>query len=1703
MRTRRATILALAAVMAAGSARAQEPGAASVTAARSPGNSSAVVTPAGRRLLTRIAALESDAVASLTGARASSFNELSRRLAELRRDVDAETLPPAEKTELSARLDVLDQLLARAAALAGKSGRLDPKLEAVMRQAVARAPAGQPPVDSLEAVAAQLVAAASAKDPAAANRVFDNMRAELGAGAAAPLAQVQKDFAAREPIDFTPPGAKGTNAYRRRIHTPIPALRTPAAAAPTHAAAPIRASLGKALRAAYTPIRESLPDGQTQAFLTQRQDLLKALDAAGQALESTLGKNTSDFPDRAAMAAALEGYADKLCAGLGFRVPVTQNDYATLRPRLDALTKAGHPQAAEFLRQLWNYRFFLAGSVQKRAVPVGTTFARWELCPNNDHPVSATVASYARGGTDFYGLRENQAGGAFVFAAPDAGGDRMLQILRGPTGAQSVSEINSAGAGAARKIVSQTFEKYDARGRLLERQAEDAVAGVIKTTTFDAAGREYVEEHRVGAAQPFFVKDMTAAVPYEVKLSGNVRDMTVLDASNPVLRQVDAVNPDGTLRLDYRLLRNGVRQEPVPGAPLALKNIGKDGKLMYTLVDLRKAGSEAGRAAAARDAMKAAGLGAAEIARLSPELSAFLRDQSAAGSDQFVVLPGQPPKFMLTHFLPGGDRRVVRGYFGEGGGYQGAAKQTAFLSYYPADAQRASNNDTHVQFEYLSGNSRLSDEPPSTSTVNPSWYAFWRDSKTVVHYFETPQSYRDGRWVATGALWDDPSRLRSADNEGTAFGTTVAQSIGKIPGAGWVLGGSDQVSRGLSDPALHATIYQALPDDAKNVDETADCAESFACSGTTPDVNKQHSEFEKWLTGKILPKLTPAGRKLLDAAVRQKLRPSLLIHNTANPITPSDGDIYYSALNATITQDEEYMALVTFFGSGHVAEQIAQAHGMIAGVSAGLGIETTKMLTNPLMLLPVAGELVGSVVGRLLEAAGVSDRMMTAMSRVADVGVNFAKPMVFTVMGAQPVVDFMQAVEHPTNPASAGKFAELPALIGTIKLYGAGEKFLADKFPDLGPKIEPPAEAAALAPAEPAPEIRMTEALQPQVEAPAPAPIPEFEAAPTPHPVEPVPHPDLAPRPSPAPESAPARPPMEPAAPQPPVSVLQRLSAAASSGFQSASDFMTATAQRFGVMNSDAGVAETSGGFHATENSGQSEAAAPPAALDGAPARAAVEAPPASAAPKLTDVAAAGPAPEVSARPAAEAPAEPSLEGEKGSAPQEAAAERMGEQAPSGARAAPAEESPIDTQGPSQAKMGLRADETVAREDSASGEERPAGGERAAADETGRNAGADENASSDEANRSKADRDARMRIFGQSALLAMGGRLASPYQPQRQETPPPPPNSDDPGSGGAPGFRSASKSGRGTGTGTDSGTGTGTDTGTKNSCAGPNCQASSSQKPCVGAACNTNGSSNSGGFRGAPGAVGGSNGPAPSAGGSGGSGGSGGGSGGAGGGGGSGGGAGGGSGHANPTGTASGSPGAPSIDAAPVAGANPAPFVGPDIPARKSAATTNGTAAPRALGGHSPEPSMASRFDGSSERALGQALPMANALMHGLGGGGDVGLPQMPSTPPAAAVSGRSNSMKEKSASSASASRGPLSAASTAASPASDEDYNYTYLAPARQKYDLPTDSPKTKDWRYLAALAARVSAALAAAYLFMHSDFSYLAGFTRRRRGP
>ena len=193
-------------------------------------------------------------------------------------------------------------------------------------------------------------------------------------------------------------------------------------------------------------------------------------------------------------------------------------------------------------------------------------------------------------------------------------------------------------------------------------------------------------------------------------------------------------------------------------------------------------------------------------------------------------------------------------------------------------------------------------------------------------------------------------------------------------------------------------------------------------------------------------------------------------------------------------------------------------------------------------------------------------------------------------------------------------------------------------------------------------------------------------------------------------------------------------------------------------------------------------------------------------------------------------------------------------------------------------------------------------------------------------------------------------------------------------------------------------------------------------------------------------------------------------------------------------------PAAGQISAAAPSGARPAPFVSPALAGVPAGAAHHGGSS-GLDGGHSDP--IAARFDGSPDRPRRGATAAADS-MRGLGAGDSGGLPHLTprewsaKPPPAAADA----ALQDKTAASYAAS--PASGAATPgpAAKTADEDYNYTYLAPAKHKYELPTDRPKdASDNRYLLDLGLQSAAALAAIYLLYHSDAGYLLGMTRRRK--
>jgi hypothetical protein len=1849
MRTRRPALLLLAAAFACGpsGAYADEPS-SPPPVARVPTSSSAISSERGRAYDGQISSLETDVVALLTGkpeASALTLAELDARRAMLKASLANDAVPSGERESLEDRLDALEQLLARGKALAGTHGRLDPKLVAIMR----RAAVGARPLDALEQITNQLVAAASARTPAAARAVFDNMRRGLGADADSTLAPVEQLFAARGPITFTPPTDPRTNRSRSQIRG-VPTPPQGAAPAPPPAGPSTVDQLAAAAFAAYRPFRMSLPDAGTAEFASRRASLLGELTQTARDLETSLGGDPSRYANTGQLVAHLEALENVVERQLGFSVPVKETDLPTLRARLDAVARSGQYGMAELMRELWNYRFYLATSVAQRQVPVGTRFARWELCPNRLNADDAVVEAIENNGQNYYGLRyEKSAGRVTQLVAFTADQTRVLEINRAADDTRTVSVAQYGGAGGARTLLSQLFEKYDAQGRLQQRQAEDVVHQLLTTTTFDAQGRERVQTDDEAAHRPIHIVDHTAAVPYEFNQEGNDQRITILDQHNQVAQQV-STDVNGTVSLNYIDLRNGTRLKTTSEPDIMASQI-KDandhtGRTYITqgwIVNLTEARKgDAQRLNTAREALRIAGI-QDRSGNLARELSNFMRDHISDPLVSFGIIPpagaGLPPMFQMTR-TQSGRSQVVSGYFGMGGGYQGAGREMAFLAYWPsgdvdgAGTTHTRGDSSHINYEYLSDGSRLFDDSPEKRDIPaPLWRRLWSDSTTEYHYLTTRQTYSLGQWSDDSrGPYDDPARTRSQTNEGTAWGSQASAWIGSVPGLSHVMGASDQVSRGLSDPLIHGSVYQMLAadhPDVKNVDEVSDCAQSVACSGfARPDPLNHHDEFVTWFTDKILPRLTAAGRRCLDDAVRTKLRPSILFKNG---ITASDGVRYQMALQSPITIDEEYMTLVSYFGSAHVAEQIGEYYGMAAGLAAGLTVEGLKMVTNPMMWLPMAGELLGPIVAKILQTAGVSTRAIG----IASTTLKWAGRAAIPLMAMQPAVDFLQGLSDG-NPR---KLTELPALLITIKVMDkVNKEFIAPRFPDLGGGYRPPSplETPVPEPVPRLPDVRPDAPPPPPPPAPPPASLPPAQTPPpattSAPPVVTSPAPRVSapvspeiPQSAPPPANLPANPlrPPEvlPQVPHPEIVPPQmpQMPLRVEAAPRPVIDVARVEAGRLGTMSSDLGSIDAPRGTGATTNVGasgenlgssavsprlvadpidagaagprQAVAAAPAADAGGGatpaasapadvpidPARAAParalepgrveptgvpENPNAGTTPRIeppvrTAESGQAPAPadvpvdparapELSPRPAPEGGTDAGTPRPEGGRDGNSRGPENGEARPGatdpagdGARnptAQPDGGSLADTMRNWTSKLGrslrsalgreegsgaedpaARARETAPREEPTDSAARERPGERTGADEDAAKAdeAARKKAAEDEAARKKAAEDEaarkkkadeakkrRSKNIRDGAVLAMASHNAMMPHPQFQPSPPDGPfvprhdPPAPPGSGGP-----------GPGTGPGGGPPVTHDDPqhdpTQDSQRDPDSdqQTTNQQDPGQQQTVASN--------QGAPGKIL----PPPFSGAGGGSGNGavpnqqapnvkmpGGSKGGAGGGaGGGGGGAGGGAAGARPAVKApAGAADAP-IDVAAPAGAVPAPFAPAALAPRKSAATPNAVAS---LGGHSVEPSLASRFDGSRDGGRAPAAASGGGSMRGIGGGDSIGLPTLAARPVKPADAADAAPKDATAASAEAPASAPLATAAAVGAAPEGEDYNYTYLAPARHRYELPDDPDFPKpDWRYFAMLAARVAAALAAAYLVTHSDFGYLVGFARRRR--
>ena len=150
-------------------------------------------------------------------------------------------------------------------------------------------------------------------------------------------------------------------------------------------------------------------------------------------------------------------------------------------------------------------------------------------------------------------------------------------------------------------------------------------------------------------------------------------------------------------------------------------------------------------------------------------------------------------------------------------------------------------------------------------------------------------------------------------------------------------------------------------------------------------------------------------------------------------------------------------------------------------------------------------------------------------------------------------------------------------------------------------------------------------------------------------------------------------------------------------------------------------------------------------------------------------------------------------------------------------------------------------------------------------------------------------------------------------------------------------------------------------------------------------------------------------------------------------------------------------------------------------------------------GGHNPESGAASRFNASREQA---AAPWAATPMKGLNAGGSPGLPSLGGGGAPLAPPGQGGADPRDAQTAGGPVAAPMPAPGAVSAMPDEEDFNYTYMPPARHRYDFPVDQPvENKGWRYWLSLGLRAVAALSISFLAYHSDLPYLIGLTRRRR--
>ncbi len=1714
---------------------------AQVTATPISGNLS---TPQGESMALQLAELEKDLIRHLKGEQPSSFEALDKRRKDLKARIDAAGLVPADKKTLDERLGRSASVIMRSLRLSGGASALDPELAKAVASAftVPNPAAAKDPLYQIDALLGELDRAAA--NPADAEKIFDNLNRKYGAPAG-PGGAVGVNFdAIRKTIavTYTPDGAPGTNAAKaRNLGRDMPAP------APIQEPVAVRGEsidyLGIISRAGGTALdelRRRIPNGGPPDFSAERAANLKELWDTGRAAVRAMLGDPDSFTSMDMLVAHLVKNEASVARSFGLPAqwPTTEEEITS---RFDKIASV-NPELAAFSAALWAYRAFLRESV--RSAPVGTRLAPWETYPQGAGTMGAEVFAVKHDGTDFIGLRYDAADKSTLFEAFTADGKAAVRIVKDARGAQEIVRQNFDGEG---EVLTQIVERLGVNGRRVELQRYTPKTHETELTTYGPDGKVLRTERGNSQTGDAFIQQIGGPGPrFEARITRDSREVKYTDqATAPYQLQVDHVNPDGSIELNFRVMKDG---RTLKQLTKHVRQVIKDKVLEnwdVSLDDLPSRDAPDKRKAAAlllaKEVLAAIGEPDPD-ARKAAAFADFLNfnaiaEGAAASEDEpairLSIAPGSRKVFTLILQRPDGTRTVLTGFFGERTVEPGLPKAPAYLVQnaveFDADwnMKNASNPEasaraSRVAHEYLGGGARIFREDMYKTdrdaygggNWNPgNWVA---NKEEVRHFFfrrQTADRYAQGGW-AEASRWEGAPDIR--EKPGSAPFSIAAQAIVNVPGISHVLKGSNYVSNFLYTGVVNI-VESSISGDLAKLNSVAtrsrNPAWAYSIAGTEPDGEKEPAKYEAWAK-KILAELTPGARALLDKRVME-MRPERL---KLMDISEDGSPLYYQKAMAMAPTDLEAYFTLSEFGAGTYGKQLARnGYGKLA-VVASAGEALGQMLTNPLTwAMPYAfaalGKLATSLGTKALVATEAGATGTGKLLTVAKWGVNAGKAFVVGSVGIPFVLDAVHKTHEAITKLGTpdGSVALGEALVDLGFIYGmgrsmgkdfAGTKFgkgLLDRFRLKSEPVKAPPVVVEAPVVKVEPAVVKAEPLvgpngqllfdfmrdQPKTPAPAkPAGAPVFEA-----PVKTAP-------------------------------VVESVAGPKQMEFDftrthetsRALDLARSDAGKLAQGVGDPGVSAKPGGPTRASSNGPPSAATVPEKVAApakpvvteaiVPEKIAAGAKPVAAEPIVPEKVAGVRGPKVGEQLIFEF-----MKGEPKADPAKIAKEP----------AKPGEgfeyESRQRVRKPGQAEYKQLEFDFMAKRGTQLEFEFMKGKSEPKVVELAEDPAKPKAPKAEAKNKSpkrpkseykqleldfKAKPEARIRVregllrrVGKVLLagghIGLAARILPPTPrprpekvdrwktlPEKVNEPAPERKPDEPTPD--PSNTAPPETPPGT-------SGPGPDERTVLPPPPPDPKTNT-----TGPGANPGGGPGGGGDGGGPSGKGPK---APSFGGFGG-----------------GGGGGGRGGGPAGNGADGGGGGGPDGDAPRGGGARPGPVVsaaapadllggGPVIPVnRGTKAAPNDTAA---AGGHSPTPSLAARFDGSRSKP-GSAYNWSPTGMKGLGAGDSPGLPRLTARAPGLSAPDAADVGTPTAATAGGPVRPGVSAA-PGVKP-DEEDFSYTYMAPARHKYELPIDRPaEGKDWRHYLALGLRGAAALAIGYLIYHSDFPYLLGLTRRRR--